>query len=108
MAGGVADQVVILGDDVGEAVLAINAHVDQVGDAVADAGGEAVFKAVHGFAASKVRGDVLVVGGGVHGLEVVVEESDFVKEFHSSGEVDTSVATQIPVDAPKADDDPLQ
>ena len=48
----IADEEVGFGNDVGEAVLAIDPHVDHVGDAVADAGGETVFEAVHGFAAS--------------------------------------------------------
>ena len=94
----------MLGDDVGEAVSGVNTQVDRIHEGVADPCGGTVFEAVHGFAARVMAGDLIVivpsgVGNG---------KFHFIHGRNSTGDVDATVGTQIPIDAEATHDDALE
>ena len=54
LVGGIANETVLLGNDVGETVTGIDTQVDGIEEGVAELCGGTVLKAVHGFAARQV------------------------------------------------------
>lgn len=89
--GGIADDAVRLGDEVGETVVGIDADVKHVLDAVAEACGGAVFETVHRLATREVGDDFLIVRSRVHRLVAGIEIGHFVDKFHATGKVDATV-----------------
>ena len=95
MVGGVANQDIILDDDVGETVTGIDADVHDVHDTVAESGRGTVFKEIHGLASLVVADHFgIIVVSGVRGVVLQVVDS-----LHPTSDVDSSVGSQVPVDA---------